>query len=82
MAENVTNELIYEILKHIQDRLAKVETVLADHTRQFIRVREDINSVREDINGLRGDDLRREAMQARMDERLQRIENRLNLTDA
>lgn len=82
MAENVTNKLIYEILKHIQDRLAKVETVLADHTRQFIRVREDINSVREDINGLRGDDLRREAMQARMDERLQRIENRLNLTDA
>ncbi|MFZ5932134.1 MAG: hypothetical protein ACOY15_13090 [Pseudomonadota bacterium] len=82
MAENVTNELIYEVLKHIQDRLAKVESTLTDHTRQFIRVREDINSVREDINGLRGDDLRREAMQARMDERLQRIENRLNLTDA
>lgn len=38
--------------------------------------------MREDINGLRGDDLRREAMQAGMDERLQRIENRLNLTDA
>jgi len=82
MAENVTKELIFDVLKHIQGRLAKVETVLADHTRQFIRVREDINSVREDINGLRGDDLRREAMQARMDERLQRIENRLNLTDA
>ncbi len=77
MAENVTKELIFDVLKHIQGRLAKVETVLADHTRQFIRVREDINSVREDINGLR-----REAMQARMDERLQRIENRLNLTDA
>ena len=82
MAENVTSELIYEVLKQIQDRLAKVESTLADHTRQFIRVREDINSVREDINGLRGDDLRREAMQAKMDARLQRIENRLNLTDA
>jgi hypothetical protein len=54
MAENITNELIYEVLKQIQERLARVESVLADHTRQFIRVREDINSVREDINGLRG----------------------------
>ncbi len=82
MAENVTSELMFEVLKQIQERLARMESVLADHTRQFIRVREDINSVREDINGLRGDDLRREAVQAKMDERLQRIENRLNLTDA
>jgi len=82
MAENVTNELIYEVLKQIQDRLAKVEATLTDHTRLFIRVREEINSVREDINGLRGDDLRREAMQAKMDARLQRIENRLSLSDA
>jgi len=75
MAQNVTNELMLEVLKQIQERLARMESVLADHTRQFIRVRED-------INGLRGDDLRREAVQAKMDERLQRIENRLNLTDA
>jgi len=75
MAENITNELMFEVLKQIQDRLVRIESVLADHTRQFIRVRED-------INGLRGDDLRRETMQAKMDERLQRIENRLNLTDA
>ncbi len=82
MAENVTNELMLEILKQLQKDMADVKATLADHTRQFIRVREDINSVREDINGLRGDDLRREAVQAKMDERLQRIENRLNLTDA
>jgi DNA-directed RNA polymerase subunit F len=90
MAENVTlklqathcNELIYEVLKQIQERLTKVESTLVDHTRQFIRVREDINSVREDINGLRGDDLRRETVQANMDARLQRIENRLSLSDA
>ncbi|MFZ5932242.1 MAG: hypothetical protein ACOY15_13650 [Pseudomonadota bacterium] len=75
MAENVTNELMFEILKQLQKDMADVKSTLADHTRQFIRVRED-------INGLRGDDLRREAMQANMAERLQRIENRLNLTDA
>jgi hypothetical protein len=55
--------------------LSEVKATLADHSRQFIRVREDIND-------LRGDDLRRESLQAQMDVRLQRIENRLNLTDA
>ena len=75
MAENVTNELIFEVLKQIQERLARVESVLADHTRQFIRVREE-------LNGLRGDDIRREVLQAQMDHRLERIEKRLNLSDA
>jgi hypothetical protein len=49
--------------------------MLGDHSRQFIKVREDINN-------LRGDDLRRETLQAQMDVRLERIENRLNLKDA
>ena len=75
MAENVTNELIYEVLKQIQDRLVEVESTQTDHTRQLIRIREE-------LNGLRGDDIRREVLQAQMDQRLQRIENRLNLTDA
>ena len=75
MAENVTNELIYEVLKQIQDRLVEVESTQTDHTRQLIRIREE-------LNGLRGDDIRREVLQAQMDQRLQCIENRLNLTDA
>lgn len=75
MAENITNELIYEVLKQLQSDMASLKLTLADLTRQSIRVRED-------INGLRGDDLRRETMQAQMDQRLQRIENRLILTCA
>jgi hypothetical protein len=75
MSQNVTNELIYDVLKQLQADMAEVKATLADHTRQFIRVREDINT-------LRGDDLRRESLQAQMDVRLQRIETRLNLTDA
>jgi len=71
----VTNELIYEILKLLQAGQAEIKATLADHTRQLIRVRED-------INGLRGDDLRRETLQAQMDTRLQRIETRLSLNDA
>lgn len=72
---DVTNELIYEILKKLQDGQTKILEALGDHTRQLIRVREDINN-------LRGDDLRRENLQAQMDHRLDRIETRLNLTDA
>ena len=75
MSQNVTNELIYDVLKQVQADVAEVKGTLADHTRQFIRVREDINS-------LRGDDLRRESLQTQMDVRLQRIEKHLNLSDA
>jgi hypothetical protein len=75
MAENVTNELIYEILKKLQDGQARMIETLADHSRQFIKVRQDINN-------LRGDDLRRETLQAQIDMRLDRIETRLNLHDA
>jgi hypothetical protein len=68
-------ELMHNVLKQIQATLADIKSTQAEHSRQFIRVREDINS-------LRGDDLRREAMQAQMDVRLERIETRLNLHDA
>lgn len=66
---------IFQSLQNLQAGQAEIKATLADHTRQLIRVREDINA-------LRGDDLRRESLQAQMDTRLQRIENRLDLTDA
>jgi hypothetical protein len=72
---NITNELIYETLKKVQADVANIKATLADHTHQFLKVREDINN-------LRGDDLRRETLQAQMDHRLERIETRLNLRDA
>ncbi|MBJ7532972.1 hypothetical protein JDN40_02430 [Rhodomicrobium vannielii ATCC 17100] len=71
----ISNDLIYEILKQLQSGQAEIKSTLADHTRQLIRIREDINT-------LRGDDLRRESAQAQMDVRLERIESRLNLNDA
>jgi len=72
MPENVTNELIYEVLKKLQAGQAEMKATLADVVAQLIRVREDINNVR-------SDDLRRERVQAQMDVRLERIEARLNL---
>jgi hypothetical protein len=70
----VTNEIVYEILKQLQAGQAEMKNTLADHGRLLIRIREDINA-------LRGDDLRLETMQAQMDVRLQRIETRLQLAD-
>jgi hypothetical protein len=71
----ITSQLIYEILRSIQTTLAEMKAGQADHTRQLLRIRDD-------INGLRGDDLRLESLQATMDARLERIERRLNLSDA
>lgn len=71
----VTNDLIYEILKRLQTDIGEVKKTLADHGHQLIRIREEINA-------LRGDDLRRESMQAQMAHRLERIEKRLSLSDA
>jgi hypothetical protein len=79
---DISNELMYEVLKGIQVTLAEIKTTQADHTRLFLRMREDMNAVRDDINNLRKDDLRIETMQANMDSRLERIERRLNLSDA
>lgn len=71
----VTNEIIYEVLKKIQSEVSGLKQTLADHTHHLLRLREDVNN-------LRSDDLRRETLQAQMDVRLERIETRLNLTDA
>lgn len=65
MPEIVSNELIYEILKTIQEKLDRHERILKDLHAGQIRVREEINA-------LRGDALRREPMQAQMDHRLKR----------
>jgi hypothetical protein len=75
MPENVTNELLYEVLKQLQAGQTEMKATLGDVVTQLIRVREDINN-------LRSDDLRRERVQAQMDVRLERIENRLNFNDA
>ena len=74
MPEHVTNELLYDVLKKLQGGQAEIKATLSDIVAQLIRVREDINAVR-------SDDLRRERVQAQMDVRLERIENRLNLSD-
>ena len=74
MADDPQN-LILDHLRAIRSELAAIKAAQEDHTRQLIQIREDINR-------LRGDDLRRESVQLHMDQRLDRIETRLNLADA
>jgi hypothetical protein len=58
-----TNELIYEVLKKVQADVAVIKTIVGDHTRLLVRMRED--------------DLRLEAMQNETQLRLDRIEQRM-----
>jgi septal ring factor EnvC (AmiA/AmiB activator) len=71
----VTNELIYEVLKQIQTDLAAVKATLADHGRQFIELRKQVNGVQAEI-------IRLEERIVGVETRLDRIETRLNLVDA
>ena len=64
----ITNELMYEVLKKIQADVTTIKATVADHTRLLVRMRED--------------DLRLESMQAETQLRLDRIEERFTLRDA
>lgn len=75
MAENVTNELMYEILKDIRGELASMQKDVADIKRSQLRMREDFHR-------FEGDILRFDRMQAETQLRLERIEVRLELRDA
>jgi septal ring factor EnvC (AmiA/AmiB activator) len=71
----VTNQLLYEVLKKIQDELAHVRARVDDHTDQLI-------SIRDDIHGVRGDILRVERSVAETKVRVERIERRMGLVEA
>ena len=75
MAEAITNELIFEVLKKIQADLAFIKADLSDVKAMQLRLREDFNR-------LEGDLLHFERMEAGTQLRLDRIEMRLNLSDA
>jgi hypothetical protein len=68
-------KLMHEILKKLQDGQARIIETLADHSQQFI-------AIRDDIHGVRGDVLRLERSIAETKVRLERIERRLELVDA
>ena len=74
MAEPISSELIFEVLKPLQTEQAKTSAAMADLAHQTIRVREDIHA-------LRGDILRLERNIASLHVDAERIDRRLGLVD-
>jgi hypothetical protein len=71
----ITNELMYEVLKAIQARVDGMDKILKDLAHGQIRIREDLNNFQRDT-------IRLDTRFTDVSNRLERIEIRLNLTDA
>ena len=74
MAE-VTNELIHEVLKAIQDRFGSVEHKVGEVKAELQALRAHSIAVQQDVHNIY-------AAMSRHDARLERIERRLELTEA
>ena len=73
MAE-VTNDLIYEILKNIQGRVDKMEHGIGEIRHEVVSIRLTQMGIQNDIHNMYG-------ILARHDDRLERIESRLELRE-
>jgi hypothetical protein len=73
MAE-VTNELLYEVLKGIQASIRKLEDGLSEVKQELIAIRGTMVSMQQDINNIYG-------ILARHEVRLDRIERHLELRE-
>ena len=71
MAE-VTNELMYELLKSMHQRMDRLETGIGEVKQELVSIRLSVMGVQNDIHNTYG-------MLGRQDERLDRIEKRLQL---
>jgi len=74
MMATVDADLVYEILKHIQTDIALLKEGQRDLRQDNLAIRNQIHAMQGDINSLRGSF-------AQMDQRLDRIENRLELRE-
>ncbi|WP_274629219.1 hypothetical protein [Arvimicrobium flavum] len=70
----VTNELMYELLKKIHQRMDKFENALGEAKHEIVAMRLQGLSTQTDINNIY-------AVTARIDQRLERIEQRLELRE-
>lgn len=70
----VTNELLLEVLKRIQQDNVDLKRMVKD-------VKDNVISVREDVHSLRSDILRQEKALATVEVDVDRIKNRLDIID-
>ena len=74
MAE-ITNELIYEVLKQMQNRLSNIENGVTEVRSELVAIRGHLGAVQVDTTNLYSG-------QAGIEMRLSRIERRLELVDS
>ena len=72
---DITNELMYEILKQIQDRMSSFDRKLDEVKSEMQALRIDSVAVQRDIQNIY-------SILVRHDGRLERIERRLNIAEA
>ena len=70
----VTNELMYELLKKIHQRMDRLESGLGEVKHEIVAMRLQALSTQTDINNIY-------AVTSRIDQRLDRIEGRLELRE-
>ncbi|MDP3898278.1 MAG: hypothetical protein Q8Q62_16545 [Mesorhizobium sp.] len=73
MAE-VTNELMYELLKSIHQRMDRLDQSVGEVRHEVVSLRLSMMSVQTDIHNIYG-------ITSRIDDRLDRIERRLDLRE-
>lgn len=72
---DINNELMFEILKSIQSKLDQNDKVYSELLRGQLRLREDLHN-------FHGDSLRLESQVVELSMRIDRIQKRLELSDA
>jgi septal ring factor EnvC (AmiA/AmiB activator) len=81
MAENVTNELLYEVLKAVQARLGNMEEAMREQRGQLAAIRGDLHSIRMEISAVKTDISNIYETNGSFDTRLARVERRLEIID-
>lgn len=74
MVQNVTNELLFETLKQVQQQLR-------DLRGDVVQTRDELRAMKLHVQALVQSDLSRDAAQAALTLRIERIERRLELND-
>ena len=81
MPENITNELIYEVLKSIQDDVALMRRSFREIDRRFDAIERSQNGLRIDIAALSDLTIDQREGYRKLTDRVARIERRLEIHD-
>jgi septal ring factor EnvC (AmiA/AmiB activator) len=81
MAENVTNELLFEVLKAVQARLGNMEEAMREQRGQLAAIRTDLHAIRTEISAVKTDISNIYETNGAFDSRLARVERRLEIID-